>query len=375
MKEDTKNKDDVNLEHSESSENIHSKSAENKDDKNLEHRTVGFIGGKFLPFHLGHMYVILSASNYVDELYVILSSSEKRDREFCDRDGIKYIPAGVRLSWLGRAFNDIENIRILHMQDNYGNDDYNWEEGADMVKKMIGKHIDYIFSSERSYDKYFNKFYPDAKHIVIDNKRQAINISATKIRRDLYANWDFLPDCVKPYFTKKVVVIGTESCGKSTLVKKLAKVYNTNFVHEVGREYCEKYSDRLTPEMFNNIAMEHFLLQEKRLESSNKILFVDSDATITQYYLEMYFSDRHSSLIEEIIRLQDYDLAIFLEPDVKWVPDGLRSAGDDATRIKNNERLKQMFNERNISFMTVSGNYVERFMKSRRAVDRLLAYH
>jgi len=350
-------------------------STENNNDiekNHIEHRTVGFIGGKFLPLHLGHVYVILSASNYVDELYVILSSSRKRDKELCDRDGIRYMPAEVRLSWLGRVFNNIENIQILHMQDNYGNDDYNWEEGAGVVKKLIGKHIDYIFSSEKSYDKYFNKYYPDAKHIVIDDAREAISISATEIRRDLYAHWDMLPDGVKPYFTKKVAVIGTESCGKSTLVKKLAKLYNTEYVHEVGRDYCEKYSDRLTPAMFNSIAMEHFLLQEKKLELSNKILFVDSDATITQYYLDMYFNNEKSPLIDEIIKIQDYDLALFLEPDVKWVPDGFRFAGDNAVRIKNNEKLKRMFNERKIPFMTITGDYSERFIKSKSAVDDLL---
>ena len=67
-------------------------------------KTVGFIGGKFLPFHLGHIYVILAASNYVDKLYVVLSSSKKRDKEICERDNIKYIPAEIRLSCLVMMF-------------------------------------------------------------------------------------------------------------------------------------------------------------------------------------------------------------------------------------------------------------------------------
>jgi HTH-type transcriptional repressor of NAD biosynthesis genes len=66
-----------------------------------------------------------------------------------------------------------------------------------------------------------------------------------------------------------VAVIGTESCGKSTLVKKLAKFYNTNYVHEVGRDYCDKYSNQLTAEMFDLIAMEHFMLQKKQSEKSS----------------------------------------------------------------------------------------------------------
>ncbi|MGV8087135.1 MAG: multifunctional transcriptional regulator/nicotinamide-nucleotide adenylyltransferase/ribosylnicotinamide kinase NadR [Candidatus Woesearchaeota archaeon] len=333
--------------------------------------TIGFIGGKFLPFHLGHVYVILTASSYVDKLYVVLSSSIKRDKELCDRDGIKYIPASVRLSWLGEEFNDMENIKIIHIEDDHWDNDYDWEEGANMIKKAIGKPIDYVFSSEKSYDEHFKKYYPTSKHIIVDDERKTVTISATELRKNIYSNWDKLPNCVKSYFTKKVVVIGTESCGKSTLVKKLAKLYNTNFVNEVGRSYCEKYSDKLTSEMFNHIAMEHFLLQRKKAETSNKVLFIDSDATTTQYYLDMYFSNNKSPLIEEIIKLQNYDLAIFLEPDVLWVDDGLRSSGEENVRIKNNDRLKQMFKERNINFVCVNGSYIDRFIKSKILVDKL----
>jgi HTH-type transcriptional regulator, transcriptional repressor of NAD biosynthesis genes len=304
------------------------------DENHTKDKTVGFIGGKFLPFHMGHVYVTIAASNQVDELYVVLSSSENRDRELCKRDGIRYIPAQVRLSWLGDAFNNIENIKILHIEDDQWDDNYDWKQGADMIRKAIGKPIDYVFSSENSYEKYFNKYYPNSKHIVIDDTRKTIPVSATQMRKNLYSYWDKLPNCVKSYFTKKVVVIGTESCGKSTLVQKLAKFYNTNYEHEVGRDYCDKYSNQLTSEMFNLIAMEHFLLQEKKSEESNKILFVDSDATITQYYLNMYFKNQKSPLIEEIVKLQRYDLAIFLEPDVEWISDGLRFSGEEKIRKK-----------------------------------------
>ena len=191
------------------------------------------------------------------------------------------------------------------------------------------------------------------------------------MRRNLYDNWHHLPSCVKSYFVKKVVIIGTESCGKSTLTKKLAKFYNTNYVHEIGRDYCDKYSNQLTREMFDLIAMEHFLLQKKKSEESNKVLLIDSEATITQYYLHMYFEGEKSQLVEELIKLQDYDLAIFLEPDIKWVDDGLRFAGEESVRKKNNEKLKEMFAGRDIPFVTVEGDYTERFVKAKENIDGL----
>lgn len=336
-----------------------------------KNKTVGFIGGKFLPFHLGHVYVIIAASNLVDKLYVVLSSSKNRDKELCERDGIKYISAEVRLSWLGESLNNLENIKIIHIEDERWDSDYDWEEGANLIKKAIGEPIDFVFSSEDSYNEHFKKYYPTSKHVVIDDKRKTVTISATEMRKMLYENWEKLPNCVRSYFTKKVAIVGTESCGKTTLAKKLAKFYNTNYVHEVGRDYCEKYSNQLTKEMFNHIAMDHFMLQKKKAAESNKILFIDSEALTTQYYLDMYFSGEKSDLIEEIIKLQDYDLVLYLEPDVKWVEDGLRFAGGEKKRLENNKKLKKMFEERGIKFVSIEGDYSARFNKAKEIVDGL----
>jgi len=240
-----------------------------------------------------------------------------------------------------------------------------------MIKKAIGKPINFVFSSEESYNEHFKKNYPNAKHIIIDSGRKVVDISATELRKDLYAHWDKLPNCVKPYFTKKVAIVGTESCGKSTLAKKLAKLYNTNLVEEVGRRYCEKYSNNLTGEMFDSIAMEHFLEQEQKIGNSNKVIFVDTEAIVTQFYLNKYFPGKKSHLIEELTKIQNYDLIIFLEPDVEWVEDGLRNDYQEEIRKKNNEEMKRMFEEKGIKFVTINGNYSERFDQARKLIDDL----
>ena len=85
----------------------------------------------------------------------------------------------------------------------------------------------------------------------------------------------------------------------------------------------------------------------------------------------MYISGARSDLIEEIIKLQDYDLVLYLEPDIKWVEDGLRFAGADEVRKLNNEKLKKMYAERGIPFVCITGNYDERFNKARELVDDL----
>jgi HTH-type transcriptional repressor of NAD biosynthesis genes len=85
----------------------------------------------------------------------------------------------------------------------------------------------------------------------------------------------------------------------------------------------------------------------------------------------MYFKGKKSELVEQIIKLQDYDLILYLEPDVKWVEDGFRFAGKDEDRIKNNEKLKKMFKNRGINFTSINGDYTQRFNKSRELIDDL----
>jgi len=335
---------------------------------------VGFLGGKFLPFHQGHVYMIMAASTIVDKLYVVLSSSENRDRQLCERDGVTYIPAEVRLSWIGNTLNDLQNIEIIHIKDTQWDENYDWDEGADAIKKAIHEKITHVFSSETSYNEMFAKNYPDAQHIVIDEGRCLVPISATELRRSIYNNWNMLPPAVASFFTKKVLITGTESCGKSTLVKKLAKFYNTNYVPEVGRVYCEKYKNMLTPDMFSHIAMEHYMAQIHASEHSNKFLFVDSDATITKYYLQEYGSkdgfSGDTTLIDAIINKQKYDVILYLEPDVPWVSDGYRFLSDEWVRNSCNDKLKAMYKD--VNLIPISGDYESRFMQSINILSRLL---
>ena len=245
---------------------------------------VGFLGGKFLPVHIGHIRAITIATTYVDELYVIVTGSEKRDSLLCEKYGnLSYIPSYIRCNWLGEMFAHNPIVKILNIDDNCGIGDYDWDQGAEDIKKAIGKHINYVFSAEDAYDPIFKRLYPHSKHIVLPKD---INISATRIRQDpsIFKHWSFLPPQVQSYFTKKIYLVGTESVGKSKMTSDLAKLFNTNYVQEVGREYCQNTNNQLTPELFNLIAMDHALLQKSKINFSNKVLFIDSDAVITQYY-------------------------------------------------------------------------------------------
>lgn len=331
--------------------------------------TVGFIGGKFLPFHLGHKYAIDQAAKQVDLLYVVLSSSEVRDRELCEASKCKYMSATTRMSWLGQTFSRQDNILIVNVEDKDGVADYDWDKGAELIKKQIPENIDIVFSSEPEYDKYFRRNFPRAKHVVIDANRTEYPISATMIRDNAFRYWNFIPPAVRPFFAKKVAIVGTESCGKSTLCKNLAKIYGTVFVPEYGRDICYGYKNLLTEKLFDIIAMQQYLQDEQALEGAEKFILIDSEAVVTQYYLGAYFEGQYSTFISEIVQRQDIDLYIYLEPDVPWVADGLRFLGDPQVRIENNERLKTLFADYGIEVVSVGGSYEDRLVTACKLIE------
>ncbi|MEN2768480.1 multifunctional transcriptional regulator/nicotinamide-nucleotide adenylyltransferase/ribosylnicotinamide kinase NadR [Ornithinibacillus xuwenensis] len=337
--------------------------------------TVGFIGGKFLPLHLGHVYAIIHASSMVDELYIVLSHSQQRDKELCVGSKMKYVPEYIRVRWLSKLTKDMPHVKVILIEDNNRNGEYDWKEGSQLIKKKIGKPIDYIFSSEPSYEGIFADLYPDSKHILIDSNRKHVSISATKIRNEgVFRNWDYIPDIVKPYFVKRVVVVGTESCGKSTLVKNLAKIYNTSYVAEYGRTVCEELGGCegiIIEEDYQQIAYGHKVEEIKAIEKANKLLFLDTEAIVTQFYSNLY-NNKHQKVLDEIAKLQDYDLWIFLEPDVKWVNDGLRNHGTEEERLKNNTHLKTLLDEHNIKYKMLKGNYENRLKGAIELIEEIL---
>ncbi|MEH7009572.1 multifunctional transcriptional regulator/nicotinamide-nucleotide adenylyltransferase/ribosylnicotinamide kinase NadR [Neobacillus niacini] len=336
---------------------------------------VGFIGGKFLPLHLGHVYAIVHASSIVEELYVVLSHSKIRDRELCQNTKMNYIPAQIRLRWLSQLTKDLPHVKVIAIEDDQDNDNYDWAEGAQLIKKEIGKTIDYVFSSELEYNEIFKELYPKAKHKLIDPMRTHVNISATTIRSEgVFKHWEFIPEIVRPYFIKKIVVVGTESCGKSTLTKNLAKIYNTTYVEEYGRTVCEELGGCdgiMVKEDYQRIAYGHKMEEIKAIEKANKLVFMDTEAIVTQFYSNLY-NDEHQPVLDEIAKLQDYDLWLFLEPDVKWVDDGLRVHGKEMVRDQNNQHLKILLNEHNINYKILNGDYEYRLKGAIELIEKLL---
>ena len=330
---------------------------------------VGMYGGSFNPLHLGHVDCIIQAANLCRELYVVLSVAANRPE----------IDSRVRYRWLYQLTKHIGNVRIITLVDeSLTKADYSeeyWRRDAEIVKKRIGKPIDVVFcGSDYDESSFWNVCYPESRlHIFPRN-----GVSSTEIRRDPYARWDWLPDIVKPYYVKKVLLMGGESTGKSTLTINLANRFNTNFIDEAGREISERSgTDQLMLSGdFTEILLRHKLNEIEAAARSNKVLFIDTDTLVTQFYMNFLDDsgiEQNRALSDAIDALNVYDLILFLEPDVAFVQDGDRSEVIRADRKKYSDQIKDLILSHGKRFVTVSGSYQERYLRAVEEVTRLLA--
>ena len=331
---------------------------------------VGMYGGSFNPLHLGHVNDIIMAANQCEKLYVVLSVTEnEKEINHCER-----------LMWLKDITNHMDNVEVFEIFDNsLSKDKYDWETGARDIKLKIGQKIDVVFSGDDYEGKnIWEILYPESE--IIYFPRSVINISSTKIRTNPYKYYDYLPRIVQRYYVKKVCVVGTESCGKTTLVRNLANFFNTTHVEEAGRYICDAAGgiDNMQKYHYFEILFKHKQLEKEALNYANKVLFIDTDSLITLYYYNLGFKKVDelnvvfSKIAEGISKLNNYDLYLFLEPDVKWVQDGTRTYGESDVREENNNQLKALLEKNGISYVSIHGDYQERYQKSKDIILKLM---
>lgn len=335
----------------------------------------GLIIGKYLPMHMGHVNAILKASYMCDELYVVVIYNEEIDRQICLRGNINYIVPEIRARWITQLTKDMSNVKIIKIEEEImDNGKLDFPGNTDKIFKKIGKRIDRLFHTDLNYFNQITTKFPNIDILIDQYDLKKFSISSTQIRKEgIYNHWDELPSIVRPYFVKKVVIVGTESSGKSTLTKHLSKLYNTNYVEEFGRLLCEDmggYDGIFTPDLFPIIAYGHKMSEFKQINYSNKILFIDTEIVVTQYFSELLSGK--DPILDIIAENNYYDLWLYLEPDIEWIADGLRTYGTADERQDNNIKLKKMLDERNIDYHVISGSYYERISKAVKLVDELL---
>jgi NadR type nicotinamide-nucleotide adenylyltransferase len=157
----------------------------------------GFLLGKFLPLHRGHMYLIETAQKRVDHLTVLVCSLQRDP-----------IPGALRYQWTRDLYPD---VNVQHCTDElpsypHEHPDF-WNLWLRTIRRYVPAGPGYVFTSETYGDPLAAIL--GAQHICVDIDRQTFPVSGTAVRENPRAYWDFIPPPVQTYYAARYGIRAT----------------------------------------------------------------------------------------------------------------------------------------------------------------------
>jgi HTH-type transcriptional repressor of NAD biosynthesis genes len=323
---------------------------------------VGLVLGKFMPIHKGHQALIEYAKSKCDKLIILVCAKDNEPIDGVDR-----------YYWVRKLCMN-NKVRVVYCDDDLPDAPYSdkivskvW---AEYLKKRFPM-VNVIIGSEK-YIQYVAE-YMNIEPVIYDINRNTVPISATMIRENPYKYWNYIPNIVKPYFTKKICIYGSESCGKSILTVRLAEHYQTSYVPEMAR-YVGAFSninwDNCKEEDFIAFARCQHDMIKTMTPLANKVLFVDSDNLTTQIYAKTYIGMGEKEISK--YNTVKYDAYILMMPDCPFIQDGTRKYENQRWEMHN--LFKQKLIDNGIEFYEIGGTWFERFEDAKKIVDNLIKY-
>lgn len=172
---------------------------------------------------------------------------------------------------------------------------------------------------------------------------------------------------------KRIVIIGPESTGKSTLCRQLAERYQTVWCTEYARDFLTQQGTNYRYEDLSTIARGQLALQEKKqAESRNGLYFIDTDMYVMKVWHEVAFGACPAWILKTIARTR-YDLYLLCNTDLPWTKDHLREYPDLPMRQKLFLMYKDALINSGAPWAVVSGTGEERLQAALQAVESTLS--
>jgi NadR type nicotinamide-nucleotide adenylyltransferase len=320
-------------------------------------RSTGLVLGRFRPPTLGHCYVVDFGRRYVDHLTVVVGSLRQ-----------EAIPGDLRHRWMRELFPDAEVLHLTDENPQHPEDhpDF-WRIWHDSLRRLLPTGPDFVFASE-DYGVTLARVL-GATYIPVDHERRLVPVSGSAVRNDPMRYWRYLPVPVRPYFVRRVCIIGPESTGKSTLAARLARRFDTVVVGEYARALIDRHAGAVTESLFPAIVRGQRASEEALARQANRVLVCDSDAFTTLLYRQLYVGDCPADIREAADRAR-YDLYLVTSPDTPYVSDPQRHHPEQRGWFF--DRCVEWVRSRSARHVILRGSWDERFDRACAAIEELV---
>ncbi|WP_436500212.1 AAA family ATPase [Actinokineospora sp. HUAS TT18] len=334
--------------------------------------------GKFYPPHAGHHHLIRSAAAAAERTTVAVLGSSVESLSIADR-----------VRWIAAEHAGDQGVAVLGDLDDHPvdyHDDAVWELHMGVIRSVLARRaiadgdptaapVDVVFTSEHYGAELASRL--GAKHVQLDLDRTRFPVSGTAVRADPIGQWHFLAPATRAGLAARIVVVGAESTGTTTLSKALAEHYQAPWVPEYGRLHTEEklaaaiaLTGNAAPEDlvwtlgdFLDVAARQ--AEAEDAAATGPVLICDNDPWAATVWGERYLGREHPEIAANARRPALYVLTDHV--GVPFEQDGWRDG--EHLREWMTARFVRGLQSRNVPWVLVTGHHEHRLRQAVRACD------
>ena len=344
---------------------------------------VAVVFGTFAPLHQGHIDLIQRAKRQCDRVCVIVSGYKG------DRGEEVGLPLQKRFRYIREGFSNDELTQIYKLDETeLPRYPLGWEPWLKTALETIqydSKREDLVFFvGEKTYQEEL-----EARGFEARLQERQFGISGTLIRENPSKYWKYIAQPFRRQFTKKVLIMGSASNGKTTLAKDLARFYDAPVSLEYAREYQIRNNvrdDELTPKDYYYLLLGQYDQTSKLIDSSANrgLVIADTNSLVTKGYYDYYMevegqetsmTDTFDNLFVSILAKEKWDLILFVQPIGSYVNDGFRdmTMADDEIRNSFSNHLDHLRHQylADIPTAYLGQDYLGNYEEAKRVIDTI----
>lgn len=344
---------------------------------------VAVVFGTFAPLHQGHIDLIQRAKRQCNRVCVIVSGYKG------DRGEEVGLPLQKRFRYIREGFSNDELTQIYKLDETeLPRYPLGWEPWLKTALETIQYDAEseelIFFVGEKAYQEEL-----EVRGFQAHLQERQFGISGTLIRENPSKYWKYIAQPFRRQFTKKVLIMGSASNGKTTLAKDLARFYDAPVSLEYAREYQIRNNvrdDELTPKDYYYLLLGQYDQTSKLIDSSvnRGLVIADTNSLVTKGYYDYYMevegpetsmTDTFDNLFVSILAKEKWDLILFVQPIGSYVNDGFRdmTMADDEIRNSFSNHLDHLRHQylSDIPTAYLGQDYLVNYEEAKRVIDTI----